>query len=551
MVERGEQDLTAPLALGTAPLASSVAPGAAARPEALSQGLASPQAGATFERTVTDGFVESLPGLFYLYDRKGNFLRWNRHFETVSEYAPAEIARMHPLEFFAEEDRELLTTRIQEVFDQGEASIEAPLRTKSGRRVPHLFTGKRLWVDGQECLVGVGVDLSTRRQAEEALAKTEARFKSTLDSILEGCQILAFDWTYLYLNEAAAIHNRRPNTELLGRRMADIWPGIDTTNVFAMLERCMKERVALHDEVDFVFPDGSRGWFDVRAQPVPEGIFVLSIDISERKRAEHALRHLNESLELRIAERTRELEIACARAESADRLKSTFLATMSHELRTPLNSIIGFTGVLLQKLAGPLNDEQAKQLGMVQGSARHLLALINDVLDISKIEAGQLEVQPQAFDVRESVERTVATIRPLAQKKSLTLDFRLAADVSQMTSDKRRVEQIMLNLLSNAVKFTDRGGVSLSVELIDNGANVKNAIEDTGVGIKSDDLSTLFQPFRQLDAGLERQHEGSGLGLAICRRLTLLLGGTISAQSLWERGSVFVVVLPREGGGLP
>ena len=155
-----------------------------------------------------------------------------------------------------------------------------------------------------------------------------------------------------------------------------------------------------------MFPDGSKGWFEVRSQPVPEGIFVLSIDISVRKRAETALHALNDTLERQVDARTAELADARDRAEAADRLKSAFLATMSHELRTPLNSIIGFTGIMLQGLAGPLTPEQTKQLGMVRSSARHLLGLINDVLDISKIEAGEMEVHLEAFDLRASVERS-------------------------------------------------------------------------------------------------------------------------------------------------
>jgi signal transduction histidine kinase len=339
--------------------------------------------------------------------------------------------------------------------------------------------------------------------------------------------------------------------------MPDAWPGIEGTDVFAMLSRCMTERVALHQENEFVFQDGSKGWFDVRAQPVPEGIFVLSIDISERKRAELSIKELNESLELKVAERTAELRAARERAESADRLKSAFLATMSHELRTPLNSIIGFTGIILQNLAGPLNPEQDKQLRMVQGSARHLLDLINDVLDISKIEAGQLEVRAAPFDLRVSLERALATVKPLAEKKGLTLQLVAPATLTSVESDRRRVEQILLNLLNNAIKFTERGGVTLAVEIMHESSPTNTAatrpiariqVIDTGIGMKADDMSTLFQPFRQIDTGLERQHEGTGLGLAICRRLTELLGGTIRVESSWGRGSVFTVALPLDRG---
>src|SRR5262249_3970701 len=183
-------------------------------------------------------------------------------------------------------------------------------------------------------------------------------------------------------------------------------------------------------------------------------------DITERKRTA-------EALEQRVVERTAELAVAKESAESADRLKSAFLATMSHELRTPLNSIIGFSGILLQRLAGPLNDEQAKQLGMVSGSAAHLLALINDVLDISKIEAGQLELVVERFDVGAAIERAVAMVRPQAERKGLTLASDVAPTVGAMTSDRRRVEQILINLLSNGVKFCDHGGVRVEATCVD------------------------------------------------------------------------------------
>lgn len=311
----------------------------------------------------------------------------------------------------------------------------------------------------------------------------------------------------------------------------------------------MEQRVALHDEIEFTFMDGTTGWFDVRCQPVQEGIFVLSIDITERKKAEDALKELNVSLEQKVVERTEELQAALVRAEAADRLKSAFLATMSHELRTPLNSIIGFTGIVLQELAGPLNEEQTKQLGMVRGSARHLLDLINDVLDISKIEAGQLEVKAEPFDLRESVERVAASVRPSAEQKGLELVVRMNLEADEMTGDRRRVEQVLINVVNNAIKFTERGRVTIDVERDDENAVVR--VTDTGIGIKPEDMGTLFLPFRQIDTGLSRQHEGTGLGLAICRKLVTLMGGDITVSSEWARGSEFVVTLPLKPNRYP
>ncbi len=250
----------------------------------------------------------------------------------------------------------------------------------------------------------------------------------------------------------------------------------------------------------------------------------------------------NRELEQRVADRTAELSLARERAESADRLKSAFLATMSHELRTPLNSIIGFSGIVLQGLSGPLTDEQRKQLGMVRSSGRHLLALISDILDISKIEAGEFRVMLAPFNVRAVLERAVDTLRPLASARKLALRAEIGADVAGMESDERRVEQILLNLLNNGLKFTERGEVSLRATI--EGGCLHVAIADTGMGIRPEHMELLFRPFQQIDSGLARNHEGTGLGLAICRRLADLLGGQIRAESEWGRGSTFTAILP-------
>lgn len=266
-------------------------------------------------------------------------------------------------------------------------------------------------------------------------------------------------------------------------------------------------------------------------------------------RAQSELAQHRAHLEELVSERTAELERALDElrqakeaAELADHVKSAFLASMSHELRTPLNSIIGFTGILLQGLAGPLAPEQAKQLGMVQSSARHLLALINDLLDISKIEAGQLELELDLFSLHDAVERSVHLVRLTAEKKGLELLVSVAPDIGAIYGDHRRVEQILLNLLSNAVKFTERGLVELSAE--STGETLVITARDTGIGIKARDLETIFEPFRQIDTGIARRYEGTGLGLSITRRLVEMMGGRIDVTSTPGVGSTFRVTLP-------
>ncbi len=259
------------------------------------------------------------------------------------------------------------------------------------------------------------------------------------------------------------------------------------------------------------------------------------------------LRQANREMGDRIVERTWELEEAMEKAKDADRLKSAFLAIMSHELRTPLNSIIGFTGILLQELAGPMNEEQKKQLKMVQNSSRHLLSLINDVLDISKIEAGQLDMCYDYFDAKVLILKVMKLIQPLADKKGLEIRFEACSITETIYSDQRRVEQMLLNLLSNAVKFTETGSVTITGCIEDNMCRME--VIDTGIGMKEEELKKLFIPFSQIDSGLTRKYEGTGLGLSICKKLIELLHGSISVESEIGKGSIFKLSFPAKSEG--
>lgn len=271
------------------------------------------------------------------------------------------------------------------------------------------------------------------------------------------------------------------------------------------------------------------------------GGVLLKLQVNARTRE---LQKSNEEMEERIRERTAQLAEAMERAQDADRTKSAFLATMSHELRTPLNSIIGFTGIILRERVGPLNEEQKKQLNMVRNSSQHLLALINDVLDISKIEAGQLQLVPEDIRLDQIIEKAVHSVQPLAEKKGLELVSDTSRKIGIVTGDPRRTEQVLLNLLSNAIKFTDTGSVKIACEPGDSTVTVK--VIDTGIGIKAEDFEKVFQTFQQIDTGLNRSYEGTGLGLPISKRLVELMGGELNVTSVWGSGSTFSFTLPKK-----
>ncbi len=430
--------------------------------------------------------------------------------------------------------------------------------------------------DAQECALlaelgeglAFGIEALRERDAHQRaqafIADRERRFRAIFDQSPLGIAILdSTSGRFLTVNPRYCEITGYTEGEMLARSFQDITHPGDVMEDLQGLRAMLRGEVhSFSMEKRYVRPDGSVVWVHLVSVPLwtepgaDRRHLAMVEDITGRKRAGEEIQKLHSELqaraaelERRVSERTQELMVAKEAAESADRLKSAFLAAMSHELRTPLNSIIGFSGILLQRLAGPLTGEQEKQLGMVYGSAQHLLALINDVLDLSKIEAGELRIMPAPFDARRAIEGLVESMRPQAEKKGLSLEASIGQGIGIVDADRRRVEQVILNLLSNAVKFTERGGVRVVADL--SGRQLRVRVEDTGIGIREEHAGRLFKPFSQIDMGLTRQHEGTGLGLSISKRLVELMGGSIWVQSVWGRGSIFGFEIPSGTGGEP
>jgi len=535
------------------------------------------------EKTFNDTVINSIPGVFYVLDIEGRLVRWNSFLEELNGLPSDGMRGMDSLKNIHENDKGLIAEKIAEAFEKGESNAEGRITTKDGAR-DLLFTGRRIDINGYPYVVGTGIDITEsksaqlgleeyrrsledmvkertvqltainetllfevreRRKIEGVLTESEKKYRD----LVEGANSVILRWTrdgyVTFINKFAQEFFGYPEEEILGKNiMETIVPKVESTgrDLSGVIDNLIENPKAYAiNENENIKKDGERVWIAWTNTPILDKngriLEVLSVgnDITRRKVAEDLLKSTLD-----------ELESSKERAEVSDRLKSAFLATMSHELRTPLNSIIGFTGIILQGYVGPLNDEQTKQLNMVRNSANHLLSLINDVLDISKIEAGQLQVSFRPFNLRALIEQAVQSSRPAADKKSLSLSVDISTDVDMIVSDYRRVEQILLNLLSNAIKFTEHGEVG--VECGKEEGVVKISVSDSGIGIKEEDMNKLFKAFQQIDSGTTRRYDGTGLGLHICKKLAELLNGRIWATSRLESGSTFCFTLPDEKG---
>jgi len=265
--------------------------------------------------------------------------------------------------------------------------------------------------------------------------------------------------------------------------------------------------------------------------------------IIERKQLESKLKDYTKDLEKEVGERTKELIVINKHLEKASRAKSEFLANMSHELRTPLNSIIGFAELLQLEKFGQLTEKQARYVNNILTSGRHLLGLINDILDLSKVESGKMELVLSECSFPELIESIKIILKELAFKKNITIESHIAPKVSVINADEKKVKQIMYNLLSNAIKFTPDGGkVDVKADIKDEELRV--SVADTGIGIKQEDMDKLFKTFQQIDSEYTQKYGGTGLGLSLTKKLVELHGGKIWAESELGKGSTFTFTIP-------
>jgi PAS domain S-box-containing protein len=411
-------------------------------------------------------------------------------------------------------------------------------------------------------------EMSERMRAEQALKESEEKYRLLVENSNEGI-VLTQEGIVKYMNPLAV--------ELTGfssgqRRFLDCIHQDDRArlrDIFTAAHGKIEAASGLSLRV--VDRKGATRWVQIHSSTLIAGgrpsLLILMDDITERKKAEEAKYKAHRRLEERVKERTAELEAAKEAAEAANQAKSEFLANMSHELRTPLNHIIGFTELVVDKKFGDLNGTQVEYLSDALASARHLLDLINDILDLSKVEAGKMELELSEVNLRELLDSSLTMVKEKAMKHRLQLSIEHDGIPETIRADERKLKQIMYNLLSNAVKFTPEGGrVNVAARTADhsevqaagpaklNGGGafrakparyVKVAVADTGIGIKSEDLGRIFDTFEQLENSASRRYQGTGLGLSLTKNLVELHNGAIWVESEGEgKGSSFYFVVP-------
>jgi protein-histidine pros-kinase len=474
--------------------------------------------------------LESMPDGIVIVDATGYIVFANVQAARLFGYEPAEL-QAQPLEMLVPHRlREIHARHRSQYFAQPRpramgAGLELFGIRKNGSEFRLEISLSALELDDAKLVMSAVRDVSARYEADQ-------QFKQLLESAPDAMVIVDGTGKIIIVNSQTQKLFGYSRAELVGQSIELLLPARYRVRHEAHRTRFFADArvrpMGLGLELYGFRKDGTEFPVEISLSPLETGSGVLVSsairDISERKRFEHALHEKNLQL------------------EAASRAKDRFLASMSHELRTPLNAIIGFTGTLLMRLPGPLTPDQDTQLTTVQTSARHLLALINDLLDVAKIEAEKIEINSEPTDCRQVLAEVAATLQPAAKKKGLQLSIEETSVPAVMRTDRRLLSQIVINLVDNAIKFTERGSVTIRIVHCPQSKDaLLIQVQDSGRGISAEDQAKLFQPFSRLENAGAPPTPGSGLGLHLSRTMAEHLGGTLECDSAPGVGSIFTL----------
>ncbi|MEG4815705.1 CHASE4 domain-containing protein [Microcoleus sp. K5-D4] len=481
--------------------------------------------------------VEQATDCIFLWDAQTKrLLEANTAFRNLLDYSPDAISQLTIYDIIAY-SKDLIDNNIELLLTDKQFRIgEVLYRRRDGSCVDVEVSGSVISYGGREIICTVVRDITERKQAEVQLRASEERYRLLFKNNPHPMWVYDLETLeFIAVNQAAVQHYGYTRDEFLNMTVADLRPSKELPKLLENISQVDADiefaGVWQHQKKDGTIIDveitSYALVFDSRNAEL-----VLAHDVTDRLQAEAELYKAKEA------------------AEAASLAKSQFLANMSHELRTPLNAIIGYSEILQEEALDLGEENFVSDLERIHHSGQLLLSLINDILDLSKIEAGHAELELETFDVSQAVQDVARTVEPLFLRNTNRLNVECPNNIGEVYSDQIKFTQILFNLLSNAAKFTHKGTVTLSVEKIKNDENIRDSelliikCTDTGIGITPEQLQKLFQPFTQADASTTRKYGGTGLGLAIAQKYSQMLGGEITVSSEFGKGSTFTLMLP-------
>jgi len=464
-----------------------------------------------------------------------------------------ELIGRNAFEFVSPKDRALAMNATKKTLEEGlvQEKTEYTILTADGREIDTDSSAAVLYDSSGNPvgIINVVRDITDRKEAEGKLKESEEKFRTFVDTASDLLNITDKAGNITDVNESMARVLGYSKEELIGMHFTQILPLKTFERDFKPpFEKFIKRGGEIAFDTAFTTKDGREVYGELRAVAIHDkrgryvGSRAVFHDLTERKKAEQELQEKNEQLKAQREELVRK----ATELELVSQAKSEFLASMSHELRTPLSAVIGFSELMLDGIPGEINDEQRGCLNDILDSGRRLLSLINDILDLSKVEAGKIELKPQNLDIANIVSDVVQIIKPVLNKNRQEIEVSVTQGLPEVRGDKNRLEQILLNLLSNASKFTEQGG-RMRIHVGRKGDYCQVAVIDTGIGIKKEDQEHVFEAFVQGETLSDRKKEGTGLGLTLTKRFVEAIGGRIWMESEYGKGSTFIFTIPLAG----